>query len=255
MPGHNRTYALLAGIILLLMGIILTGCMAASNTLPADEAFALSASALSGSESYEFDGEVSLLDPGGLVGSRAAYEGEVSLHGNLKMRWKTKESNPVTSDSVKSKPISTTAYRPLQLLEYIKAKSAVISYAEQPVPAQPVRLRIQIDENVATERVAAGLREDFKLLLADGELRKGNPDKANQILSDADQRLETALTTLKVKTVCQWTANPNGWFPSQLTEETVLSYTWDGKPFQEKRISETNFLLKAQDGTMIKSNK
>jgi hypothetical protein len=198
---------------------------------------------------------VSVLDPGGFVGSRAEYEGEVSLHGNLKMKWKTKETNSVMSDSVTSKPISTTTYRPLQLLEYIKAKSAVISYAEQPVPAQPVRLRIQIDENVAKERVAAGLREDFKLLRADKELQKGDPDKANRILSDAGQRLETALTTLKVKTVCQWTANPKGWFPSQLKEETVLSYTWDGKPFQEKRISETNFLLKAQDGTMIKSNK
>jgi hypothetical protein len=255
MPSHNRTYALLAGIVLLQMGIILSGCMAASNTLPANKALALSASALSGSESYDFDGEVSVFDPGGFVGSRSAYEGEVSSHGNMKIKWKTKDTIPVASSSVSSKSISKTTYRPLQLLESIGAKSAVISYAEQPLPAQPVRLRIQLDDNVAKERVAAGLRADFELLRADKELRKGDPEKANQILSDAGQRLETALTTLKVKTVCQWTANPKGWFPSQLTEETVLSYTWDGKPFQEKRISETNFLLKAQDGTIIKSKK
>lgn len=215
------------------------GCHLISSSLPADKAFALSASALSGSERYEFAGEVSVFDPGGYIGGRAAYEGEVTMHGKLSMQWKS-----AGSASLETNSRQTTAYRPLQLLESIKGESATITYAEKPVPDQPVRMRIKLDDKVARERLVKVLRDDFALLRADNGLLRGDPAKAEQILLDANKRLEEALSTLKVSTVCQWTADPKNWFPSQLKEESTLSYRWDGKPYKEKRISETNFSLK-----------
>jgi hypothetical protein len=107
---------------------------------------------------------------------------------------------------------------------------------------------------VAKDRVVKQLKEEFALLRSDKGLLRGDPDEAEKILRTSEARLQTALDTLKVKTTCQWTANPKSWFPSQMKEETVLSYDWDGKPCQEKRVSETNFLLKAQGGTMKKVN-
>ena len=67
-------------------------------SLPADEAFALSASALSGTENYSFDGDVTVVDPGGWVSDKAKFQGEVSSHGNLKLQWsKTRLGRPTWS--------------------------------------------------------------------------------------------------------------------------------------------------------------
>jgi hypothetical protein len=228
----------------------LQGCMTSSSSLPANKAFALSASALSGSEYYAFNGEVSVINPAGLVGSKAAYEGEVKGHGNMRIQWKNANAFAV---SVKSP--SKTSYQPLQLLEAIKGNSAVITYAEAPSPNRPVHFQIKLDDKVARERVIAGLRADFALLSNESNLLRSNPVEANKIISRSKKKLEAALATLKVTTVCDWTADPKSWFPRRMSEETALAYTWDGMPCREKRISETNFLHNAQDGTMKKVNK
>ncbi len=247
MPSKNAYRDIITGATLLLL--ILQGCMASSGDLPADKAFALSASALSGSDSYGFAGVVSVVDAAGAVGSRAAYEGEVIGHGELSMQWENSNAH-----SVSVKNFGTTTYQPLEILESISGKSAVISYAETPVPSKPVHFQIKLDDRVARERVAAGLRADLALLRGDSGLLRGDPVKAERILSNAEQRLETAISTLKVTTACDWTADPKDWFPRQLKEETVLTYTWDDKPFREKRVSQTNFLQNKQDGTMKKAN-
>ncbi len=240
---------MIGGAALLLLNV--QGCMNSPSQLSANEAFALSASALSGSESYEFTGEVSMFDPSGTVRRKDAYEGEVTSHGNLKLQWKNSDT---LSTSTSANSQQKTAYRPLQLLESIKGKSAVISYSENPVSSQPVQFEIKLEDATAKERVVQGLRDELALLGADKDLLRGDPVKADQILHEANMRLEATLSTLQVTTVCHWTADARSWFPSQLKEETVLSYTWDNKSYKEKRISETNFTNKAQGGTMSKSN-
>jgi hypothetical protein len=241
-------WAIISGATLALFS--LQGCMASTNSLPANKALALSASALSGSESYGFSGEVSVINPGGFVGSKAAYEGEVTSHGNMKMKWTNSMALTTTT-----KPHNTTSYQPLQLLESINSQSAVISYVQAPSPNRPVHLQIKLDDDVARKRVVAGLRADLALLRSDNNLLKGNRKEADKILSNAGKRLDTAISTLKVTTVCDWTTDPKDWFPNQLKEETVLTYMWDNKPCREKRVSKTNFLHNAQNGTMKKVNK
>ncbi|RED65885.1 hypothetical protein [Cohnella lupini] len=248
MIKHFGIFSVTSGALAIL--ICLQGCMTSSTSLPANEAFALSASALSGSDTYGFAGEVSLFKPGGSIGSKAAYEGEVTLHGNMKMQWINSGLSAASAHSSASR-----AYRPLQLLESVNDKSNVISYAEKPMQAKPVQIRIQLNEKAASDRVAEGLREEIKLLRSDKELLRGDSVKAEQILAAADERLEKALTTLKANTVCLWTADPKSWFPERMREETSLTYVWEGKTYKEKRISETNFLRKVRNGTMLKVNK
>jgi hypothetical protein len=228
----------------------LQGCIPSSSSMPANKAFALSASALSGSENYAFDGKVSLINPAGFVGSEASYEGVVIGHGDLRIQWKDANTHAV---SVKSP--SKISYQPLKLLAAIKGNSAVIAYAKTPSPNSPVHFQIKLDDKVAREREVAGLRADFALLSNESNLLRGNPVEARKIISRSKKKLEAALATLKVTTVCNWTADPKDWFPRQMSEETALAYTWNGMPCREKRISVTNFLHNAQNGTMKKVNK
>lgn len=250
LPIGKRGYlSLTAGVVLLSL-LSIQGCMPSPTSLSAGEVFALSASALWGSENYSFNGEVAVLGPGGFAHSRAEYEGEVTLHGNLKMQWKSAEAMTM---SAQSQP--KIAYKPLQLLESFKNNSAMISYAAKPVPSEPVQLQIKLDDTVAKARIVEGLRAEFALLSADKDLLRTEPSKVNSILSAANKRLEKVLSTLKVTTICHWTADPKSWFPHRLTEETVLKYTWGNKPCEEKRISETNFLHNVRGDTIGKSDK
>jgi len=250
MSAYTKLYPLSGAVWIFLL---LQGCMTSSSSMPANKALALSASALSGSEEYKFAGKLSVFDPIGFVGHKAEYNGEVTLHGNLKIQWKPSNTGTgLYSSNTKKQQQPVIAYEPLQLLQAIKDQSAVITYAEQPVPSQPVHLQIKLDDTVAKERVAEDLRAEFALLRADTGLVQSNPVKAEDLLNAANKRLEAALSTLSVRTACEWTANPKDWFPSQLKEETILTYSWDGKTYQEKRIAETNFLSGAQGGTMMK---
>ncbi|WP_373229891.1 hypothetical protein [Cohnella sp.] len=241
-----KAFAAAPSTVLLLM--CLQGCMASSTSLTAHEAFALSASALSGIDRYEIEGQVFILGPGGYVFDKAGYEGKVIGHGNLKLQWRALSVQPA---SVKEQAI--TSYRPLQLLEIINDRSAVITYAETPKSNQMVHFKIKLDDRIARERAAGGLRAEMKLLRSESGLLKRDPVEANKVLSRAEKRLEEALATLKVTTTCAWTANPQDWLPRQLKEETVLSYTWNAKAFKEERVSETNFHLHAQDDTIKRS--
>lgn len=240
-----RTVVAMVSVLLL----VLQGCMASPAALSAEEAFALSASALSGIERYRFKGEVSIIDPGGWVSNKAAFEGEVIDHGNLKMQWKTSDLYAASS-----KP-GITSYKPLQLLEAINGKSAVITYAEAPIPSQAVHFQIRLDERVAKMRVVKGLREEFALLRSEQGHLLGDTAKAEEILSKSERRLEEALSSLRVTTVCDWTADPQNWFPHQLKEQTVLTYIWNEQSLQEMRVSRTNFLLHTADGTIKKEQR
>lgn len=243
MVNKRKVLAACCGAALFLLN--LQGCMTASTSLPADKAFALSASALSGIDSYDIAGEVTILGPDGFVSSKASYEGKIVGHGNLKLQWKTKG---VHAASTKNQSI--TSYQPLRLLEFIKDKSALITYAGTPLPNEPVHFQIKLNGFVAHERVADGLRADMKRLRSESGLLKRDPREAEAILSNAEERLEKALKTLKVTTTCVWTANPKNWLPQQLKEETVMTYRWNDATYKEKRVSKTDFHLNTQDGTI-----
>jgi hypothetical protein len=247
MPKQPIYWVFLCGAALALLN--LQSCNSFQASLPPEQAFALSASALSGIDNYTFDGEVTMFDPTGIVGSKAAYIGEVKGHKNVKLQWKN--ANML---SIQDKSQSKTSYQPLQLLESINSKNAVIAYAEPPSSNRPVHFLIKLDETVARDRVIAGLRADFALISKKDVLLRRDPVKANKIISQSKKRLEAALATLKVTTVCDWTAEPKNWLPRRVREETVLAYKWDDKPCTEKRISETNFLHSGRDGTIKKVN-
>ncbi|MFC5403186.1 hypothetical protein [Cohnella soli] len=233
------------------IAVSLQGCMAGSRSISAMDALALSASALAGSENYAFSGELSRYDTSGDVGSRIAFEGKVTDHGNLKMQWKPSELSVLEADDSTLRE----TYRPLQLLKVLRSDRATASYEEKPTPTKPVQLAVRLDDAVAKQRMAEELRKQLSTLRSmyaqDTKSNKGG--KALAILDEADAKLEDAIKSLKVQTVCYWTADPRSWFPFRLKEETELSYMWEGKALNEKRRSETKFHNGA-DGVTIKGS-
>lgn len=214
----------------------LQGCMnAGTGNLPAEEAFALSASALSGSESYGLSGEVSVIVGGGFIANKLAYEGEVTGHGNLNIKWKNTSWKAMADRPVESN------YEPLDLLKSIQDKSASISYKANAADPNQVQFTIKIADSVAKRRIADQLRKELNALEQDKALMQRMPEQSAKVLSDAKATLEDAIGSLKVTTDCQWGANKRTWFPTRLQEETVLQYKWKGKPYREKRMSVTNF--------------
>jgi len=218
----------------------LQGCAGSPERVSAEEAFALSASALSGSESYGFVGEIALFDPYGRLGGKSAFEGQVSGHGDLKINWK-----PGDGISERAHAAKSGTDRPLKLLEALNGRSATISYEEAPMADRPVALRIKLNGELAKARIADGLREEMKLLRTDESLPGLHSAEREKTLASADKKLEAALSTLQVETVVHWTANPKSWFPIRMEEETELNYTWEGVSYREKRTSATDFLAKA----------
>ncbi len=222
--------------------VILQGCATTSN-LSAEDAFALSASALSGSENYGLSGEVSVIDSGGSVANKLAYEGQVTGHGNLNVQWKS-----LSAQSAAERPVESN-YEPLDLLKSIQDKTAAITYAKGTDPDQ-VQFSIKLDDAVAKRRIADQLRKELKTLEQDTVLLERNPEQSAKVLSNAKTTLEDVLSGLKVSTNCQWYANKRTWFPKKLQEETVLQYRWKGKTYQEKRVSVTNFRQASRNGTI-----
>lgn len=222
----------------------LQGCTnAAKSNLSAAEAFALSASALSGSESYGLSGEVSVIDAGGSVANKMAYEGEVTGHGNLNVQWTS-----LSAKATAERPVESN-YEPLDLLKTIQDQTAAITYAQGTAPDQ-VQFTIKLDDAVAKRRIADQLRKELNALEKDKVLFERNPDQSAKVLRDAKKTLEDVLSGLKVTTNCQWYANKRTWFPKRLQEETVLQYKWKGKVYQEKRVSVTNFREASRNGTI-----
>lgn len=227
--------------------LILQSCAMWPASMPAEKAFALSASALSGSERYDFNGEVAIVDAGGWIANRAQYKGEVVEHGKLNM--KVTPSGQGTSSNA---PQPAPAFQPLQLLQAIQNGSASIRYAERPTRSDPVQFQIELDDAVARKRMADGLRAELAAVRSESAMIRQNREAAEKVLTQAEKTMEEALSTLQVETVCRWSADPRTWFPRQLREETVLEYTWDGKPYREKRVSVTNFLPRDRNGTINK---
>ncbi|MFD0671845.1 hypothetical protein [Cohnella sp. GCM10027633] len=226
--------------------LCLQGCLAAEpGNMPADEAFALSASALSGSERYGLSGEVSVLDASGLVANRLSYEGEVTEHDNVTVQWKNVNAKSAQTGQ-------TNSYEPLELLEAIKGKSASIAYRKAEVGgnADEVRFAIKLDGDVAKRRIADQLRKELTAIGEDKMLLGRKPEQSANVLKEAKATLENVLGGLKVTTECQWTANKRTWFPTRLQEDTLLEYEWKGKPYKEKRLSVTNFRAGSRNGTM-----
>ncbi|WP_027084195.1 hypothetical protein [Cohnella panacarvi] len=222
----------------------LQGCMnAGTSNLSAEDAFALSASALSGSESYGLSGEVSVIDSGGFVANKLAYEGEVTGHGNLNVQWTS-----LSAKAAAERPVESN-YEPLDLLKSIQDKTAVIKYAGGTVPDQ-VRFTIKLDDAVAKRRIADQLRKELSALEQDKVLLERNPRQSAKVISNAKTTLEDVLSGLKVTTNCEWYANKRTWFPKKLQEETVLQYEWKGKAYREKRVSVTNFRAASRSGTI-----
>ncbi|MBW5444702.1 hypothetical protein GE107_01295 [Cohnella sp. CFH 77786] len=221
------------------------------QTVSAEKAFALSASALSGRDRYAFAGEVSIIDPSGAVADNSRYEGEVTGHGNLDLQWTGGQLLRARGATVRP-----TSFHPMQLLKAIQSGNASAAYDGPPAADGTVRLRLTVGPETARRQIAEGLRAQMAELKADADARGLRPEqrkRADQVLSRANRHLEAALYTLQVRTVVLWTADRKTWFPRRMTERTELAYTWDGNPYREERVSATDFLSAGRNGTMQKN--
>jgi hypothetical protein len=220
--------------------------------MPPDKAFALSASALSGSDRYRVEGQVSIFDPNGVMAGNSRYEGEVTGHGNFNLKWS--EGAPlVRIRAAGGQQRSTTRFQPLQLLDEVQHGTAHVEYADQPYADGNVRLLVKLNDNAAKRRIAEGLRAElsgFRTEIKGKTLSSVKRNQAATVLDQADRNLSKALSTLQVKTLCLWTADRNTWFPRQMKEETELAYQWNGRTLREKRVTETNFLRGGPNGTI-----
>lgn len=181
-----------------------SGCLAPSR-LPADEAFALSASALTGSDRYSYSGEYTVTGADGSVAIKGRYSGEVAGHRTAALRWEG--SSP---------PSSEGGSHPMFLAEAVQLQAAAIAY--EPSSGNTVALKVALRPEAARARAAGLLRSRF----------------------EADN-----MDSLTATTVCQWTADRRTWFPKELKEETVMQYRVEGRWRTEKRISVTNFRRRA----------
>jgi hypothetical protein len=221
--------------------------------MPPDKAFALSASALSGSDRYGVAGQVSIFDPNGRIADKSRYEGEVTGHGNFNVKW-SEGASLVRTLAAKGQQ-SPARFQPLQLLDEVRHGTAHVAYADQPYADGNVRLLVTLNDNTAKRRIADGLRAELSGLRTELKGKTLSSVKRNQAttaLDRADRTLNKALSSLQVKTVCLWTADRNTWFPRQMKEQTELAYQWNGKTLREKRVAETNFLRGTPNGTIRK---
>ncbi|MDB4866028.1 MAG: hypothetical protein JWR03_361 [Cohnella sp.] len=219
--------------------------------MPPEKAFALSASALSGSDRYRVAGQVSIFDPNGVMAGKSRYEGEVTGHGNFNLKWS--EGAPLVRIRAAGGQQSPARFQPLQLLDEVHHGTAQVVYADQPYADGNVRLLVKLNDNAAKRRVAEGLRAELSGLRTEIKgktLSSASRNQAATVLDQAGRNLNKALSTLHVKTLCLWTADRNTWFPRQMKEETELAYEWNGKTLREKRVTETNFLRGGPNGTI-----
>lgn len=229
----------------------LQGCMnAGPNAMPADKAFALSASALSGVESYGVEGEVSIVGASGNVVRATAFEGIVNDHDQVKMKW-TNMAAP-SDEKITTLSVAKQTYEPLGLLSSIRSHTAKIEYNLQAAEANEdqVSFSIRLDDNEAKRRIETLLRKELSDLEADKALLERSPKASANVLGQAKKTLENTLSGLKVTTDCVWTANRRTWFPARLQEDTVLTYEWQGKTVTERRESYTNFRKSSGSDTM-----
>ncbi|RUS48338.1 hypothetical protein [Cohnella sp. AR92] len=233
----------LVGVAACAIGIVaLNGC-AAGNLSPT-AAFALSASALSGTDRFGFDGRLSAYDPSGRLESQTGFRGEVSGHKPSALVW---EGTAATASS------SSYWNHPLTLVSAIEAGSSDLKYVSR--SSDEVELEMKLDPDVARDRIKKELRSQMSTVALEtgrliSERREDAGEQAKSKLEQANRVLDEALGTLSVSTVCRWKADPRTWFPKSLSEESLLTYTLSGNSYTEKRISETNFQPGRDSDTM-----
>lgn len=226
--------------------LALPGCAVKWERLSAEQAFARSASALSGYDRFKFDGEVALYDPNGNVAEKAAFRGKVADHKPLALEWEHGR-----------KPNAAGPNDPFLLLKAVQAHAGSIAY--EPAERGDIVLKVTVRPEAAAERIKETIRMKMASVRAETQeakrvlARTGTADDrrlmlAERKLSEADAVLAKVLPTLKVSTVCRWTADSRTWFPREMAEESVIRYTWNGKVYTEKRTSVTNFRLDADSG-------
>ncbi len=226
---------------------LLASCAPAGTRDSPEQALALSASALSGSDNYSFDGELSIYDPFGTVATQSQFAGKVTGHGHLNIQW---TDGSMQAEQTEAK---TGQYQPLGLLEAIRSRHAFVSYADQPARKGTVQLLIDLKPETAKARVANDLRAGLAALRDNWSKKELKPDERRQaqaILDRADRQLEQDLATLTVQTRCLWLADEKTWFPQQMSEYTELTYVRSGKTYREKREAVTRFLPPGRDGTI-----
>lgn len=229
------------------------GCgLSAGGDVSPDKALALSASALSGEESFAFAGQVAIVAPSGYRSGLAAYEGEVAGHGQVKMRWSGPHSLSGTGGEERYAADDTEAaagaWRPLELLGLIgKASADSIRYAAADAGATPaeVRLEIKLEESAAKSRIAELLRAELAALR-----QSHGSATAERRLASAERKLEQALGELQATTTIYWTADKATWFPRTVAERTEIRYKWNGKLCRELRETSTDFVRGGAGGTI-----
>lgn len=249
----------LAGCAIGLAGLIVgfSACLAPSR-LPADEALALSTSALAGVDRYSFAGETVVRDAGGAA-VRQPFSGEVAGHRLAALSWgqgkpeagiapaappgagqkggapaEAEAPNPAAHGvatartppaAAPTNAASLAAGRPLALAELAPLQAAAVAY-ERSDDRGAVVLKFALRPEAAKARAADHLCS-----------REGSASRE-------------ALDSLQASTVCSWTADRRTWFPTELKEETVLRYTSGGRPITERRTTVLHFRRKP-DGAII----
>ncbi len=227
--------------------MFLSACAGNGETVSAEKAFTLSASALAGTDNFRFDGEVSIFDPNGVLAVYSQYAGKVTGHGELELQWSGGGAAQARASE------GPPAFHPLQLLEAVRMRDAKVSRAGTPGMKDTVLLRIELEPEAASDQLAEGLRSEIAKLkeeTAGRELTPEEREQAGSLLANAEQSLEAALSSLKAQSVYYWEADRDSWFPLELTERTTLTYEWRGKTCTENRSSATHFLPEGGSDTM-----
>ncbi|MCC3372968.1 hypothetical protein [Cohnella sp. REN36] len=179
-----------------------SGCARRAPDKPPAEAFALSASALSGDNRFAYTGEAAAYDGQGVLVSRVPYGGEVTHHRLAALSGAGAEAS--TQRGLE---------RPLELVSAAEREAVSVAYAPER-RAGEVSLRLVLSPGAAQRRMREALRDTLPA---------------------------EALRTLHADTVVWWTADRRTWFPIRMREESVVRYRSDGRDREERRTSVTDF--------------
>lgn len=230
--------------------IALPACGVGETNVTPAQAFALSASALSGSDRYRLKGEITVRDSREGRTERIWYAGEVTGHGHLSLQWSDRPPTAVQSKNSADIPNgnhagSIKSDKPLSLLNAMQNANVNVTYAELNARDKNVRLRIELSEADARKRIANSLQGELDRLDKEWRERKLNAAQRRQgeaELRRARHQLAAILPTLQVQTVCYWTADRKTWFPRSMLEQTEIVYQWQGESVKESREAATYFL-------------
>ena len=260
MSGRTRRMYAWALAALIGFGQLAGGCGDREGRTPR-EAFALSASALSGQDRFAFEGELTVIGPDGRTERRTRYRGQVDGHRPSVLQWggaaAAEQAEPAArgrgagrSESV-ARPGAWAAEpdeddgHPLALAAALQAGPAAIEFA--PGQGTAVALRITLDPAAARLRAEAPLRRALAALRRErvraAEASPGDGARMRRFEQE-ERRLREMLATLRASTVCVWSADRRTWFPRELREETTLSYRQGGRDVTVKRTAVTNFRRK-----------